>query len=224
MNEILDALWSMEFGAALLGALAGGGFTILGSWWQTKSSNKAASLTLARANAQRAFDAITQLKLFMDSSETVGRGTVQSRGAWNRELRTLLTTARGAIMLLPDEHKETRSRSLSILAMTREWQGHPTWDDYKVETDLLLSETRKYLGSFVRGSEVPEAMNMAEAVQQEVLIHRQSRWSDELESLNLAGEMNELDEEDVERANQLREALGIPHPTPPAGDAQNTPS
>ncbi|WP_370166780.1 hypothetical protein [Streptomyces albogriseolus] len=66
MEEFLDELWSMEFGIALLGALVGGGFTILGSAWQTRSANKAAALAQAKANAQRAFDTLTQLKACLE--------------------------------------------------------------------------------------------------------------------------------------------------------------
>ncbi|WP_328835913.1 hypothetical protein [Streptomyces europaeiscabiei] len=51
MNELLDKLWSMEFGIAMLGALVGGGFTILGSAWQTWSANKATAVAQAQANA-----------------------------------------------------------------------------------------------------------------------------------------------------------------------------
>lgn len=236
MNDILDALWSMEFGAALMGALAGGGFTMLGSWFQTKSSNKAANLAMAKAHAQRAFDAITQLKLVLESSTITGLGTHRSRDEWNRALRTHLTTARGAIMLLPDEYKETRLPSLMILRMTREYQGRPVWIDYQVETDLLLSEARKYLGSLIRGSEVPKGRDMKEVVEQEVMIQQQARWTEELEHLQLAGEMGQTDAEDAEREDELRGLLQLsPIPAPahpadgtdedaPASEGQNTPS
>ncbi|MFB8029457.1 hypothetical protein [Streptomyces sp. NPDC055990] len=236
MNDILDALWSMEFGAALLGALAGGGFTMLGSWFQTKSSNKAANLAMAKAHAQRAFDAITQLKLVLESSTITGLGTRRSRDEWNRELRTQLTTARGAIMLLPDEYKETRLPSLMILRMTQEYQGRPIWIDYQVETDLLLSEARKYLGSLIRGSDVPKGRDMKEVVEQEVMIQRKARWTEELEHLQLAGEMGQTDADDAEREDELRGLLQLPpipapaHPADdtdedaPASDGQNTPS
>ncbi|MFE7361486.1 hypothetical protein [[Kitasatospora] papulosa] len=236
MNDILDALWSMEFGAALMGALAGGGFTMLGSWFQTKNSNKAANLAMAKAHAQRAFDAITQLKLVLESSTIAGLGTPRTRGEWNRELRTQLIAARGAIMLLPDEYNETRNPSLNILRMTREYQGHPVWIDYQVETDILLSEARKFLGSLIRGSEVPKVRDMKEVIEQEVRIQQQSRWSEELEHLHLAGEMGQTDAEDAEREDELRSRLQLPPlpaPTPsvddtnedaPASDGQNTSS
>ncbi|MFD4005119.1 hypothetical protein [Streptomyces rubiginosohelvolus] len=222
MNGILDALWSMEFGAALLGALAGGGFTMLGSWFQARSSNRAANLAMAKAHAQRAFDAITQLKLILDSSTITGLGTHRSRDEWNRELRTHLTAARGAIMLLPNEYRETRLPSLMILRMTREYQGSPVWIDYQVGTDILLSEVRSYLGSLIRGSAVPKGRDMKQAVEHEVMIQQQARWAEELQHLQLAGEMGQTDADDAEREDELRGLLqlpAIPAPNHPADDS-----
>lgn len=51
MNEFLDKLWSMEFGIAMLGALVGGGSTILGSAWQTWSANNATAVAQPQTNA-----------------------------------------------------------------------------------------------------------------------------------------------------------------------------
>lgn len=224
MNEILDALWSTEFGAALLGALAGGGFTMLGSYWQTKSGNQAASLALARANAQRAFDTVTQLRVSMAAQAIEGIGTRSSRATWNRERQAFVATASSAVLLLPDEHKETRTQSLKLLRMVGEWHGTPVWDEYTHATFLILNETLKFLGTFVRGSAVPEARDMLEVIRQELETFNQAKMEQELERLNWAAAHNELDENDMERAEELREQLGLPHPTPSADDAENTPS
>ncbi|MFC8257534.1 hypothetical protein ACWEAF_32260 [Streptomyces sp. NPDC005071] len=97
--------------------------------FQTKSGNKAASLALARANAQRAFDTVTQFKISMTAQRIGGIGTRSSRETWNRERRTLVTMAASAAALLPDEYKETRSRTLELLGMCREWYGTPVWDE-----------------------------------------------------------------------------------------------
>jgi hypothetical protein len=219
MHEFLGKLWSMEFGTALMGALAGGAFAILGSWFQSKSSNKAATLAQAQANAKRAFDTLDQLRTLMESQTMQGRGTGESRAAWNRERRAMVGSARSAIMLLPDRYKETRSRSATLLSMLKEWQGLSPWPEYKVETRPLLSETLKYLGHFVRGSKVPEQRDMDEVIAKEVEQYQHAQMRQELEMLNRDAELHGLDEEDMERARKLSEALGIPHPPAPPGVA-----
>ncbi|WP_350241991.1 hypothetical protein [Streptomyces microflavus] len=224
MNDILDALWSMEFGAALLGALAGGGFTMLGSWLQSKSGSKAATLALARANAQRAFDTMTQFMIVMTAQEIEGIGTRSSRAAWNRERATLVTMARSAVALLPDEYKATRSRTQHLLSLLGEWRGTPVWDEYKLGTGVILTETIRTLGTFVRGSAVPEPRDVQALIRQELAAHRKTEAEQELERLNWAAANQELDEDDMERAEELREQLGIPHPTPSGDDSQNAQS
>ncbi|MFJ6861472.1 hypothetical protein [Streptomyces werraensis] len=224
MDEFWDKVISVEFGAALLGALAGGAFTILGSWLQSRSSNKAAALAQAKANAQRGFDTLSQLKVHLETQSFVGIGTGETRAAWNRERETLITTANSAIMLLPEEYKETRGQVLMLLRMIKRWEGLPAWPEYKLETSLLLSEALKFLGLFVRGSNVPEKRDMTEVIAREIEHHRRQEAHRELEDLNREGEERELDAEGRERAAYLEQSLGLSQApeTPEAGSG--TPS
>ncbi|MGQ4441268.1 hypothetical protein ACN6LI_006687, partial [Streptomyces violaceoruber] len=168
MHDFLSKLWSVEFGIALLGALVGGGFTLLGSWFQTKSANKAAELIQAKANAQRCFDALTQLKVLLEIQTFAGMGTKNTRAAWNRERERLVTTANSAVMLLPDEHKDTRLRVMWLLSKIEVWYGLPAWPEHKLKTSLLLSEVLKVLAFFVRGSDAPERRNIDQVITREV--------------------------------------------------------
>lgn len=224
MNDLLDKLWSMEFGAALLGALAGGAFTILGSWLQARSANRATVLAQAQANAQRAFDTLTELKVYMEAQTFVGRGTHGTRTEWNRQRKTLIATANSSIMLLPDAYMETRGPALTLLRMIKEWYGDPEWREYEVETNLLLSEALNFLGLFVRGSAVPEKREMTEVIAETLGQHRRHWMIAELEDLAREAENSGLDEEDQERANQLRHALGLLPQQGPDPDAATSPA
>ncbi|MGY1502993.1 hypothetical protein ACW4TU_41565 [Streptomyces sp. QTS52] len=213
MNDFWDKVISMEFGAALLGALAGGAFTILGSWLQARSSNKAAALTQAKANAQRGFDFLTQLKVHLEAQTFQGIGSGESRATWNRECETLTTTANSAVMLLPDEYKETRNQVLMLLRTIKRWEGLPPWPEYKLGTSLLLSEALKFLGLFVRGSDVPEKRDMTEVITRDIEHYRRQEAHRELEALNNEGEYGTgLSEESMQRARELEEYLGQSHP------------
>ncbi|WAU78517.1 hypothetical protein O1Q96_01435 (plasmid) [Streptomyces sp. Qhu-G9] len=224
MNEFLDKLWSMEFGIALLGALVGGGFTLLGSWFQTKSANKATALAQAQANAQRGFDTLTQLKVHLEAQTFQGMGTAETRDAWNRERQTLITTTHSAVMLLPDAYKETRDPVLVLLPMMKEWYGLPPWPEYTVETSVVLAEALKFLGTFVRGSDVPERQALNPVIAKELNQYRRQQAQHELESLERDAERSGLDEEDMQRARDLREFLGLPHPPQPSAGDDGTPS
>ncbi|MFI6606866.1 hypothetical protein [Streptomyces sp. NPDC050507] len=218
-------LWdNTELVSGFIGAVVGGGFTMFGSWFQTKSSNKAADLALARANAQRAFDTVTQFKIAMTSQQIKGIGTESSRDAWNREQQTLVTVTSSAVALLPNEHKATRSRGLELLGMLREWHGTPVWNEYTLATDVILAETLTCLGTFVRGSDVPEPRDVRMLIRQKLAAFKRTEAEQELARLEWTAEQNGLGEDDMARAERLREELGLPHPTPPADDAQNAPS
>lgn len=218
MHEFWDKIWSIQFGTALLGAVAGGAFSILGAWWQSRSSNKTAARLQAQAHALRGFDAITLLRAHLEAQTFQGRGTTETRAAWNRELLTQLATAKSAIMLLPDEYEATRNPALSALNMITNFSGLFGWAEYKVATKLLLSEALKHLGLFVRGSEAPEARDMDAVLTQAIDAYNRDRAQKELDSLNLEAERGELDEEGKEEARKIREYLGIPHPAQPSAD------
>ncbi|MFJ6392887.1 hypothetical protein ACIQJT_35435 [Streptomyces sp. NPDC091972] len=222
MNEFVDKLWSMEFGIALLGALVGGGFTILGSWLQARSSNKAAEHIQAKANAQRAFDALTQLKVHLEIQTFRGMGTKETRAAWNREREMLVTTANSTIMLLPDKYKDTRLHVQGLLRQIKTWYGLPPWPEYKLETGLLLSEALKVMGLFVRGSDAPEHRNMTEIIQQEIERDRRERAQRELESLEAEEEAQGLDQEDSARLNELYQFLGVGQSRPELSNDDET--
>lgn len=224
MNDFLGKLWSVEFGAALLGALAGGLFALFGSWLQTRSSNKAAALAEAKANVQRGFDTLTELKMHLEAQTFQGIGSGETRAAWNRELDTLTTKASSAIMLLPDECKKTRGQVLLLVRMIKRWDGLSPWPEYKLETSLLLSEALKFLGLFFRGSKVPEKRDMTSVIAKEIEHYKRQGARRELDALESEAERSGLDYEDMERANELKEFLGLPHPSSPADGAQNTPS
>ncbi|WP_328450002.1 hypothetical protein OG780_19730 [Streptomyces sp. NBC_00386] len=218
MNEFFDKVWSMEFGAALLGAVAGGAFSILGAWWQTSVSNKATARVQAQGHALRGFEAITTLRAHLEAQTFQGRGTAETRSAWNRELRTQLTTAKSAIMLLPDQYEKTRTPAMTALNMITNFNGLFGWAEYKVATRLLLTESIKHLGLLVRGSEAPEARDMDAVLTQAIDAHSRERAQKALDSLNAAAEHGELDEADKEEARKIREYLGIPHPAQPSAD------
>ncbi|MFD4413489.1 hypothetical protein [Streptomyces sp. NPDC058476] len=224
MNEFLDKLWSMEFGAALLGALAGGAFTILGSWFQARSANRATALAQAQANAQRAFDTLTELRVYLEAQTFLGRGTHETRAEWNRQRKTLIATANSSIMLLPDVYKETRGPALMLLRMIKEWRGDPEWREYEAETNLLLSEALKFLGLFVRGSAVPEKREMTEVIAETIGQYRRQWMTAELEDLARDAERSGLDEEDQARADQLRHALALLPQQSPNPDAAASPA
>ncbi|MFC9261286.1 hypothetical protein ACFT25_15875 [Streptomyces hydrogenans] len=215
MDKILDMLWSAEFGIALLGALVGGAFTMLGSWWQTRSSNKAAMRVQAQGHAMRGSDAITQLRVHLEAQTFQGRGAAETRAAWNRELQGHLVTARSAIMLLPDGFKGTRNPALAALREIKTFSGHPAWAEYKIATGLLLAEALKHLGMFVRGSEAPEERDMSVVVTKAIDEHKRERAQEELEQLNEMAEHMELTDEEKEEARKLRDYLGLPHPAAP---------
>jgi len=184
MHDFLDKLWSMEFGIALLGVLTGGGFTILGSWLQSRSSNRAAALAQAQANAQRSFDALTELGALLEAQTFQGMGTGDTRAGWNRDLRSHIARANSAIMLLPDRHEATRSQVLAVLRMLKNWEGLPPWPEYRLRARLLLSEALKFLGLFVRGSGVPKRRGMEEVIAKEIDLYKRQRAQLELESLS----------------------------------------
>lgn len=224
MNEILDKLWSAEFGIALLGALVGGGFTMLGSWWQTQSSNKAAMRVQAQGHALRGSDAITQLRVHLEAQAFQGRGSTETRAAWNRELRGLLVTARGAIMLLPDEFEGTRDPALEALRKVTSFSGHPAWAEYRLTIGLLLSEALKHLGMFLRGSEAVEARDMDLVLAAAINEQKRKLAEEELNQLIEQAEHMDLTDEEREEARELRDFLGLPHPAAPvAEDPDSTP-
>ncbi|WP_344522217.1 hypothetical protein [Streptomyces rectiviolaceus] len=167
---------------------------------------------------------MTQLKVHLEAQTFQGTGSEESRAAWNRERETLTTTANSTIMLLPDKYKETRDRVLMLLRMIKRWEGLPAWPEYKVATSLLLSEALKFLGLFVRGSDVPEKRDMTEVIARDIEHYRRQEAHRELESLERDAEHSGLDEEDMQRARDLREFLGEHHPPEITGASADTPS
>lgn len=218
MSEFWDKIISMEFGTALLGALVGGGFTLLGSWWQSRSADKATALAQAKANAQRALDALTRLRAHMDIQSQEGMGSREQRDAWNREREMLIASAQSSVMLLPDAYEDTRTPVTNTLGEIKNWYGLPIWIEYQMEVRLLLDEAINFLGLFFRGSKAPQPRNMNAIITKAIEDHRREMALSELTALNNEGAHRGLDPEDEERARELRDFLGLPHPPEPTTD------
>ncbi|MEV6436306.1 hypothetical protein [Streptomyces anulatus] len=216
MNELWDKLWSVEFGIALLGAVVGGVFTMLGSWWQSKASNKAAARVQAQGHALRGFEAISALRVRLEEQSFQGRGTTQTRDIWNRELMAQLALAKGAVALLPDQHEETRDAAMTSLQMITRFTGIFGWNEYKIATNTLLTEALRHLGRFVRGSKPREARDMDAVLTTAIDDHNREWARKELDALNAEAEHSELDDDAKEEARKIREYLGIPHPPEPS--------
>jgi hypothetical protein len=93
-----------------------------------------------------------------------------------------------------------------------------------VETSILLSEALKFLGLFVRGSDVPEKRDITQIITRDVEHYRRQEAHRELESLERDAEHSGLDEEDMRRARDLQEFLGEPEPPETSGASADTPS
>ncbi|MCX5234430.1 hypothetical protein OG824_04175 [Streptomyces prunicolor] len=196
-----------DFWIALVGALVGGGFTMLGAALQTRSTDKAAALAQTKANAQRSFDALIQFKALLGIQTFQGMGSKDTRAAWNREREVLITTASSALMLLPDAHRDIRIRVEKLLHQIKIWQGWPPWSEYKLETDLLVSEALNVLSRFVRGSEAPELRDMVKIVQQEMKRDKRERAQRELDALEGQDEADGLSQDESERLSELQRYL-----------------
>ncbi|MEU3948175.1 hypothetical protein [Streptomyces sp. NPDC029526] len=212
MNDFLDKLWSMEFGAALAGAFVGGIASIAGAWMQSRFSNKASRETLAKASATTAYEALGTIKEMMAGKSFQGAGTPEARAEWNRERSVLVIRAMGAANLLPKSQEQRRTQARKAMSLIKDWDGLMLWSDHAAVTHLLVSEARKQLGTFVRDEKAPPVRNMEAVTQEELKRLRRERLIDRLKDLEREGAERGLDDpEDIEEANQIKAELGVQH-------------
>ncbi|MEH0400651.1 MULTISPECIES: hypothetical protein [Streptomyces] len=220
-----------DFWIALIGALVGGGFTLLGTWLQSRTGNKAAHLAQTRATAQRGVEAATTLAITIQRQSFRGHGTFEDREGWGRELMAHESNLTALLGLIPDDQRETRDRVFDLLAGVQHWDGQEVWEEYRIRTTLYLGEMAVWLVSLARGSKPPEREDMARVASERVTRYRRAALEAELELLSAEGDALELDDEGRARAHEIRTELGrmdgrgqIPGPSGSAGHIPSTPS
>ncbi|MGW6732300.1 hypothetical protein [Streptomyces sp. NPDC055013] len=206
MGELWNAITS-DFGTGLIGALVGGGFTLLGTWWQSRKGDAAAHLAQTRATAQRGVEAATTLAITIQRQTYREHGTFEDREGWGRELMAHQSNLTALLGLLPDDQRVTRDRVLDLLDGVQHWDGRVVWEEYRIQTTIFLGEMAVWLVALARGSEPPEQNDMTQIVAERILDHRQGRLEDEREALVMRAEMYELDEEERERVREIDAAL-----------------
>ncbi|MFC7903344.1 hypothetical protein ACFUV1_24750 [Streptomyces griseoincarnatus] len=206
MGELWNAITS-DFGTGLIGALVGGGFTLLGTWLQSRSGDAAAHLAQTRATAQRGVEAATTLAITIQRQTYREHGTFEDREGWGRELMAHQSNLTALLGLLPDDQRDTRDRVLDLLDGVQYWDGREVWEEYRIRTTSYLGEMAAWLVALARGSEPPERRDMTRVVAKRILDHRQGGLEDEREALVMRAEMYELDEEEHERVREIDAAL-----------------
>jgi hypothetical protein len=206
VGELWDAITS-DFGTGLIGALVGGGFTLLGTWWQSRKGDAAAHLAQTRATAQRGVEAATTLAITIQRQTYRRHGTFEDRGGWGRELMAHQSNLTALLGLLPDDQLETRERVFILLNGVQHWDGREVWEEYRIRTTIFLAEMAAWLVALARGSEPPEYRDMDQIATERILDHRQGELEDERETLVMRAEMYELDEEEHERVREIDAAL-----------------
>ncbi|WP_208885029.1 hypothetical protein [Streptomyces sp. PBH53] len=206
MGELWNAITS-DFGTGLIGALIGGGFTLLGTWLQSRKGDAAAHLAQTRATAQRGVEAATTLAITIQRQTYREHGTFEDREGWGRELMAHQSNLTALLGLLPDDQRETRERVLDLLNGVQHWDGREVWEEYRIRTTIFLGEMAAWLVALARGSEPPEHQDMNRIAAERILDHRQGSLEDERESLVIRAEMYELGQEEHERVREIDAAL-----------------
>ncbi|MFI1409397.1 hypothetical protein ACH4Y0_05625 [Streptomyces sp. NPDC020707] len=196
-----------DFWIALIGALVGGSFTLLGTWLQGKSGDKAAHVAQTRATAQRGVEAATTLAITIQRQTYRDHGTFEDREGWGRELMAHQSNLTALLGLLPDDQRATREQVFVLLDGVQNWDGREVWAEYRIRTTLILGEMAVWLVSLARGSETPEPKDMTPIIEDRILNHRQAELEHERETLLMQAEMYELDESDRERVGEIDVAL-----------------
>lgn len=217
VGELWNAITS-DFGTGLLGALVGGGFTLAGTWLQSKSSDKAAQLAHSRATAQRALEIVSAFAIALQRQTHQGRGSHQDHTKWNREVMAQETAITAVLSLLPDDQGETRTECLDLLKGVKRWHGEEVWWEYQIRTTLFLGQMAVWLAALARGSKPPKHEDMGRIADEKVAERRHAELRYELELLDEEGERTGSEPEQAERAREIREELGIPHPSQSADD------
>ncbi|CAL9441141.1 hypothetical protein SUDANB146_04269 [Streptomyces sp. enrichment culture] len=206
VGELWNAITS-DFGTGLIGALVGGGFTLLGTWLQSRSGDAAAHLAQTRATAQRGVEAATTLAITIQRQTYREHGTFEDREGWGRELMAHQSNLTALLGLLPDDQRDTRDRVLDLLDGVQYWDGREVWEEYRIRTTSFLGEMAAWLVALARGSEPPERRDMTQVVAEQILDHRLGGLEDEREALVKRAEMYELDAEEHERLREIDAAL-----------------
>jgi hypothetical protein len=223
VGELWNAITS-DFGTGLLGALVGGGFTLGGTWLQSKSSNKAAQLAHSRATAQRALEIVATFAITVQRQAYQGHGTHENHEEWNRELMAQETSITAILALLPDDQDETRSECTNLLNGIKRWYGEEEWWAYQIRTALFLGQMAVWVAALARGSKTPQHEDMDRIANEKVAERREAELRYELAMLEQEGEALELDDEGRERARAIRAELGIPEPSRSMDDDEHASS
>ncbi|MGV9698970.1 hypothetical protein ACWDTR_24830 [Streptomyces sp. NPDC003470] len=223
MGELWNAITS-DFGTGLLGALVGGGFTLAGTWLQSKSSDKAAQLAHSRATAQRALEIVSTFAIAVQRQTHHGHGTHDDHTKWNREVMAQETAITAVLSLLPDDQRDTRTECLDLLKGVKRWHGEEEWWAYQIRTTLFLGQMAVWLAALARGSKPPQHQDLVQMADEKVAERQRAELQYELELLDEEGERRGSDPDQVERAREIREKLGIPQPSQSADEDKRTSS
>ncbi len=196
-----------EFWIALMGALFGGGFTLLGTWLTSKSGDKAAHVAQTRATAQRGVEAATTLAITIQRQTYRDHGTFEDREGWGRELMAHQSNLTALLGLLPDDQRAIRDQVFALLDGVQNWDGQEVWAEYRIRTTIVLGEMAVWLVTLARGSETPEPKELEPIIEERILDHRQAELEHERETLIMNAELYELDPQDHERVGEIDAAL-----------------
>ncbi|MFE2218341.1 hypothetical protein ACFW93_41285 [Streptomyces canus] len=202
MGELWDWITS-DFGTGLMGALVGGGFTLLGTWYQSRKDDAAARLAHTRDVAQRAVEAVTTVAITIQRQTYRGHGTFEDREGWGRELMAHQSNLTALLALLPDDQREARQRVFDLLEGVQHWDGREVWEHYRIRTTLLLGEMAVWLAALARSSELPEYKDIGMVADGRILDYRQAELEDQRETLVVRAEEYELDPEEHERFAEI---------------------
>lgn len=223
VGELWNAITS-DFGTGLMGALIGGGFTLAGTWLQSRSGDKAAQLAHSRATAQHALEIVSTFAVTVQRQTHHGHGIYEDREEWNREVMAQETAITAVLALLPDDQKGTRNECLDLLEGVKRWYGEEEWWEYQIRTTLFLGQMGVWLAALARGSRPPQHQDIGRIADEKVTERRRAEMRYELELLDEEGERTGSDPEQVGRAREIREELGITQPSQSADDDERTSS
>ncbi|WP_432030819.1 hypothetical protein [Streptomyces sp. 1222.5] len=201
-----------EFGAGLIGALIGGLASIFGAHYQSKSADRNARETLAKASATTAYEVLGTLRELLVSKEFTDASPDHAAvDEWNKERTILVMRAQGAANLLPRSQEGRRKQVHRALNLMQNWGGNIPWSDYSAAANILISEARKQLGTFVQDEDEPPREDVAAKFTEELNRRRRMRLIRRLFDLEHAGEIRGLDEEEQEEAAEIQAELGVQH-------------
>ncbi|MEU6449612.1 hypothetical protein [Streptomyces sp. NPDC046979] len=221
MEELWGNIWnviSSDFGTGLIGALIGGGFTILGSAWQTRSANKAAERAHTRETARQALATITALSTYAQRRTYIDHGTFEDREEWNHELETQRSTLVSLLALLPDGESQTRSRCIDLLMAIKRWE-RKVWPEYRIYATFHLAEMALWLAALARGSKPPKKSDVLKEAEKRVISLRREALEYELADLEQRAEDYGLDPGETQRAEDIRTELASPALALPVAEA-----